>query len=197
MSSADLERCVGGAITAPCGLVTYHPPTRRPERGAAELEAIIAACDALPSVVVTFPGADPGASEIVDRLRRWSSARPGVHLVPSLGPAYAAMLARADVVVGNSSSGIVEAPTFGVPVVNVGDRQRGRERGAGVIDVPGEPAAVRRAMEQALDPAFRRRVEGIPNPYGDGRAAPRIVEVVASCDLAPLLHKRFVEAEDR
>ena len=81
---------------------------------------------------------------------------------------------------GNSSSGIIEAAAFALPVVNVGDRQRGRDRGANVIDAPADPAAVRQALTRALDPAFRSSLTGRSNPYGDGQAGPRIAARMAA-----------------
>ena len=74
--------------------------------------------------------------------------------------------------VGNSSSGLIEAPSFELPVVNIGDRQRGRLRAINVIDVGHGRAEIAAGIARALDPGFRRRLAGLPNPYGDGRAAP-------------------------
>ena len=181
------------ALSRPLGLVTYHAPTLQPQLVQRELEAIIAGSVGLSSVVVTHPGPDLGSASILDRLRRWADEDDRVLLVPSLGAAYPAVLAHADVVVGNSSSGIVEAPTFGVPVVNVGDRQRGRVRWSGVIDVEGDADAVRDAVVKALNPKFRSAVAAQPNPYGDGRAVPRIAEVLLSAPLDGLLVKRFCD----
>ena len=97
--------------------------------------------------------------------------------------------------VGNSSSAIIEAPTFALPAVNIGERQRGRLRAANVIDVGHDRAAIRGAIERALDPAFRRSLAGLVNPYGDGNAAPRIARVLREVELGPrLVRKRFVDA---
>ncbi len=188
--SAWHER-IGGAPRAPFGVVTYHPPTVNPEVARAELEAVLAACDRLGTVVVTYPGADPGAAAVIDRIRRFADEHPDARIVPSLGEHYAPVVAAADVVIGNSSSGIVEVPTFGVPVVNVGRRQEGRERPAAVIDA-STPDAVAAAVARAIDPATRRALAGAPNPYGDGRAVPRILEVLATTPLDRLLAKRLV-----
>jgi len=96
--------------------------------------------------------------------------------------------------VGNSSSGLIEAPSFALPVVNVGDRQRGRLRAANVIDVGPEREAIVAAIARALDPAFRRGLTGLVNPYGDGQAAPRIARVLREVELGPrLIRKRFVD----
>ncbi|HUG38764.1 MAG TPA: UDP-N-acetylglucosamine 2-epimerase, partial [Candidatus Limnocylindrales bacterium] len=114
---------------------------------------------------------------------------------PALGEeSYGALLREADVMVGNSSSGLIEAPSFGLPVVNVGSRQRGRLRAANVIDVGYGREEIAAGIRRALEPGFRESLRGLVNPYGDGRAAPRIAEVLASVALGPcLVRKRFVD----
>ena len=93
--------------------------------------------------------------------------------------------------VGNSSSGLIEAPSFALPVVNVGCRQRGRLRGANVIDVGPWRDEILHGVQTALAPGFRRRLEGLPNPYGDGHSAARIVKVLREVALdARLIQKR-------
>ena len=120
-----------------------------------------------------------------------------VRLVTSLGDRlYLSLLEHADAMVGNSSSGLIEAPSFGLPAVNIGSRQTGRLRGANVIDVAPERDDILSAIEAALAPGLRTRLRATPNPYGDGRAAPRIVKVLREVELTPrLVRKRFVETE--
>jgi UDP-hydrolysing UDP-N-acetyl-D-glucosamine 2-epimerase len=177
---------LGFPLERPLALVTYHPPTLTPELLEPELEAIVTSLDEARTIIATHP-------KIVARLQRWSAHDPTVHVLPELGPLYASLLARADVVVGNSSSGIVEAPTFKTPVVNVGDRQRGRVHAINVIDVPGDRTQVREAIHRALDPSFRASLEGLINPYGDGHASERIRDILLEADRASLWHKRFVD----
>lgn len=184
---------LGVPLRRPVALCTYHPPTACATRSLPDLEALLSALGEVPTVIVTAPGADPGAAEIERRLRAWCAARPGAVFVPALGARYASVLGGVDVVVGNSSSGIVEAPTLGVPTVNVGDRQKGRVRAASVLDVPGDPARIRRALQEALSPSFRDRARRVTNPYGDGRAAERIVEVMRAAPLGRLIPKGFVD----
>jgi UDP-N-acetylglucosamine 2-epimerase len=105
---------------------------------------------------------------------------------------YYNLLRRADVMVGNSSSGIWEAPSFQLPAVNIGDRQRGRTRAGNVIDVPVERNEIRRGVEKALSTDFRSSIRNIVNPYGDGHAAPRIVDILRTVPLGrELLMKRM------
>ena len=186
------QEAIGGPPRHPFGVLTFHPPTIAPDRSLAELDAVLAASARLATVVATLPGADPGARAVIERLHEFAPSHPDFRIVASLGASYAPTVAHADVVIGNSSSGIVEVPTFGVPVVNVGDRQEGRERPAAVLDAR-TPDRVDAALTRALDPAFRARLEGRPNPYGDGHASERIVAVLAETTLSGLLAKRFAE----
>ena len=101
-------------------------------------------------------------------------------------------MARAAALVGNSSSGLIEAPSFGLPAVNVGSRQEGRVRGANAVDVAPEAAEIERGVRRALDPGFRQSIEGLANPYGDGHAAQRIVSRLVDEELGDrLIRKRF------
>jgi len=101
------------------------------------------------------------------------------------------------VMVGNSSSGLIEAPSFGLPTVNIGSRQRGRLRGDNVIDVGYGRDEIARGLGAALASGLRSRLRARPNPYGDGAAAPRIVEVLRGVPLdARLVQKRAVVLKD-
>ena len=97
---------------------------------------------------------------------------------------YLSLMNAASVMIGNSSSGIVEAPSFGLPVVNIGTRQHGRERAANVIDMPPEKEAIKNAIERALnDTKFIKRARNCQNPYGDGKAISRIVKIIKELEV--------------
>jgi UDP-N-acetylglucosamine 2-epimerase len=104
------------------------------------------------------------------------------------------MMAISAAMVGNSSSGIIEAPSFGLPVVNIGNRQRGRLRATNVIDCEAESGAIVVAIKRALSSDFRAGLKGLVNPYGDGRAAERVVRLLREVPLdANLVEKRFYD----
>src|SRR5216683_2928341 len=128
-------------------------------------------------LVITYPNADTSGRVIIDRLEEFAGRHPGrCRLVRSLGERlYLSLLSHADVMIGNSSSGLIEAPSFGLPAVNIGARQRGRLRGANVIDVEPARDEILRGIETAQTPAFKALARAGANPYGDGRAVPRIV----------------------
>ena len=106
---------------------------------------------------------------------------------------YWGLLRAVSVLVGNSSSGIMEAASFGIPAVNIGIRQRGREHGANVLNVPAEVGAISGAMAKAMEPEFRESLRGMQNPYGDGQASEKIVEILRTVPLGEeLLLKRHL-----
>jgi UDP-hydrolysing UDP-N-acetyl-D-glucosamine 2-epimerase len=198
LSREALADRLGLPLRRPTLLVTFHPETLAYADVPEQVEELAAALEKTEGdVIVTFPGADTSAYAIITRLRALALARPRTRLVESLGEdVYASLLREADAMVGNSSSAIIEAPSFGLPAVNIGDRQRGRLRGANVIDVGHGRDAIAAGIRRALDPAFRRALSGRPNPYGDGRAAPRIVRVLREVELGPrLVRKRFADRE--
>ncbi len=178
-------------------LVTFHPETLAAADVPRQVGELAAALEGLPGeLVVTAPGADTAHRAVTTALQALAVRRPATRLVAALGDeTYCSLLQVADVMVGNSSSAIIEAPTFGLPAVNVGDRQRGRLRAANVIDVGHDRAAIGAAIRRALDPGFRKSLAGLVNPYGDGHAAPRIARVLQEVELGPrLVRKRFVDA---
>jgi len=196
LPALELAARFGIDLTTPPLLVTYHPATLADASPEGEVDELLAAVDAsgLPAVV-TYPGADAHHRAIVERLRAFAQERPQTVLVESLGVrAYFTVMQGAAAMIGNSSSGIIEAASFALPVVNVGDRQQRRLRAANVLDVPCERAAIASAIERALSPAFRESLAGLENPYGDGGASERIVGRLREVELGrDLLVKRFVD----
>ncbi|MBU1325344.1 MAG: UDP-N-acetylglucosamine 2-epimerase (hydrolyzing) [Alphaproteobacteria bacterium] len=195
MSDADLERHLGAPPGPRNLLVTFHPVTLHADHGRAQLEALLGALDRLDdgwTLWITAPNADPGGADFDARLRGWAAARPGVHFREALGEAYVPLVARCAAVIGNSSSGLAETPTLGVPTVDVGDRQRGRLAGPGVVHAGADPDAILDALARArsIDP------QGIANPYGDGRSVARILAILKSAPPRDvLLRKPFVDLE--
>jgi UDP-hydrolysing UDP-N-acetyl-D-glucosamine 2-epimerase len=198
MSRGEVAASLGLPQVGPWLVVTFHPVTL--EYGATErhVDELLAALDKLEAaLVLTYPGADTAGGTIIDRIEEFAGHHPNVRLGTSLGDRlYLSLLEHADAMVGNSSSGLIEAPSFGLPAVNIGSRQAGRLRGANVIDVEPERDDILRAIDAALALGLRARLRATANPYGDGRAAPRIVKVLRELELTPrLVRKRFVETE--
>jgi UDP-hydrolysing UDP-N-acetyl-D-glucosamine 2-epimerase len=197
MSLDELASSLEMKLDRPITVVTCHPTTLGGMGAEAEVEALLGGLRNLGgSMIVSMPNADVGGRAILARLREFSAQRPATKLFSNLGQErYYSLLAQADLMVGNSSSGIWEAPSFGLPVVNVGDRQRGRTRAGNVIDVEMTADAIRGGIEKALDPAFRRALRGLVNPYGDGEASRRIARILCGIsDPRSLLQKRFFDS---
>lgn len=194
LPGAELAARIGLPLDPAPLLVTFHPETLDPEGTARHAEAMLEAIAASGRpAVFTAPNADAGGRALLERIERYVAERPEARLVANLGTrAYFSLMSRAAAMVGNSSSGIIEAASFGLPVVNVGDRQAGRVRGRNVIDAAAGRGEVAAALRRALDPAFRASLAGMENPYGDGRAAERIVARVTEVPLdRRLIVKRF------
>jgi UDP-hydrolysing UDP-N-acetyl-D-glucosamine 2-epimerase len=184
---ADLSASVGIDLTGTVVAVSYHAATQSDEPPATTMRAILAAVrDVAPdaAIVITGSNADEGGSSIDAVATEVAASDPRAVLVPTLGhERYWSLLHVADVLVGNSSSALIEAPVTGVPVVDVGVRQRSRLRSSGCLHAPAERSAIADALLRALD---RGRAAGA-SPYGDGGAVPRILELLATIDPAALL----------
>lgn len=171
---AELERDLG-SLPSPLVLVTLHPTTLSK---ANELDAMLAAMDRVPATyVITLPNVDPGAAAIRTRLVE-EGMRPGRLAVEALGERrYFGIMQIADAMLGNSSSGLIEAPVLRLPVVNIGERQAGRLREPNVIDSAVEMSTIAAALERALEPGFRTSLPA-SSAFGDGRAAERIAAIL-------------------
>ena len=173
-------------------MVTYHPATLEYQDTARHTDELLAALEKVDATcVVTYPNADTAGRTIIARLEEFAGRHDRVRLARSLGDdVYLSLLRHADAMVGNSSSGLIEAPSFELPVVNVGGRQAGRLRAANVIDVGPDRDEILTGIDAALTPVFRAGLSGMKNPYGDGRAAERIVRVLRTVELGPTLTRK-------
>ena len=200
LSRETLARELGLPAAGPWVLVTFHPVTLEYRDTTAHIEELLAALEKTDgTLVLTYPNADTSGRQIIERLEDFAARHPRrCRLARNLGERlYLSLLRHADLMIGNSSSGLIEAPSFGLPVVNVGARQRGRLQGANVIDVEPSREDILRGIEGAQVPAFRAIARAAANPYGDGRAAPRIVEVLRTVSLdTRLVQKRFADTTD-
>lgn len=196
LSRDELEARVGLDLGESPLLVTYHPVTLEYERTAWQVEQLLTALEKSGlSVVFTAPNSDVSGRTIHRMIQEYVRTHPRACFLANLGSrAYLSLMRCAAAMVGNSSSGIIEAASFELPVVNIGTRQKGRVRGGNVIDVEYEAEAISRGIAKALSPEFRSSLTGMKNPYGDGCAAERIVRVLAEVGLGDrLLVKRFCD----
>ena len=183
----------------PLLLVVQHPVTTNPEQAGAQMRATLDAVSSFDAqIALVYPNADAGGKQMIEVIRehptRNDSGTGRFKAFENLPRRrYLGLLDAADAMVGNSSSAIIEAPSFGTPAVDVGPRQDGRERAENVTSVPHETAAIRDAIDAALhDESVRKQAEACDNPYDRGGAATRIVDRLESLELDDrLLEKRM------
>jgi len=187
-----LAKSLGRPLGARNLLITFHPVTLEPEDARQQQQAMLQALDQLSEPTClwfTRPNADAGGRELASDLDAWASTRPHAHVFTSLGQQrYLSLMSHADAVVGNSSSGLCEAPSFSIPTVNIGDRQRGRLAGNSVIHCLPQTDSI----HAAIDEAMRMDCTTAFNPYGDGQSSDRILSALASFQTdRKILKKRF------
>ena len=190
LSFEDLTKSLNIPLKQLYFLVTYHPVTLANDAIEFEFAALLKVLDRYPHhhVLFTYPNADNGGHLIIRMIEQYCQAHSTrAFVVKSLGYArYLSAVAYADAVLGNSSSGIIEVPAFGVPSINIGLRQQGRLAAESVLQADADDESIADALHQALTPAFRETCRHALNPYGDGQVAARILAVLKSADLSTL-----------
>ncbi len=186
LSREDLEARLDVNLSIPTTLITFHPTTIARDTNR-EADAVFCSAPAIPGQsLFCYPNADAGSRALIERMQELSQVF--INLDPIT---YWSLLQHVDLLLGNSSSGIIEAASFALPVVNVGIRQRGRERGRNVLDAEPTVESILDRVAMARSDAFRQSLKGMENIYGDGEASGRIVKVLASTPLGEeLLIKR-------
>ncbi|ONH56701.1 UDP-N-acetylglucosamine 2-epimerase (non-hydrolysing) [Pseudomonas cedrina] len=184
MTQEELSQSLEFTLDGPLLLVTYHPVTLLEEDPTQSFQALLSALDQFPGhkVIITYPNADNGGRAIIPLLEEYAQRNPErVKAIPSLGfRRYLSVVALADAVIGNSSSGIIEVPAFRVPTVNIGARQNGRLSSASVINCAPDAQSIEGAIRHALSDVFAETCKQAINPYGAGDAARGIVGVLES-----------------
>ncbi|MEK6624960.1 MAG: UDP-N-acetylglucosamine 2-epimerase [Bdellovibrionota bacterium] len=197
LAKDDLEKQLGLDLNLPTILATYHPVTFEFEDTGYYIKEFLTAIEQLGiQTLFTYPNADTHGSLIIQAIEDFKKMHRFVHIVPNLGgKRYFSLLRHITALAGNSSSGIIEAASFGVPVVNVGNRQMGRVHGQNVIDVKYDYSSIKKGLELALSDNFRVKVKGMKNPYSVGHAATKVVEVLQSTVYnRALVEKKFYDS---
>lgn len=187
-SRAQLEEKLALTLSATTAVVAYHPVTLANDT-LEETDALFAALEKMPEqLLFCYPNADAGSRALMERTKSFLASRGKGRIFVNLDAiTYWSLLREASLFLGNSSSGIMETPSFALPTVNVGIRQQGRERARNILDAPAETKAILAAVAQARSESFRKSLEGMTNPYGDGAAAGKIVDVLTTVRLGPTL----------
>ncbi len=177
-------------------LVTFHPVTLDSEPSEQQLATLLEALDEFSetTLIFTLPNADTGGEVLAQQIRGFCDTRPDATLHESLGnPLYLSCLNAVSAVVGNSSSGLLEAPSLATPTVNIGKRQDGRLRAPSVLDCAADKVSIVQAIKAVTSDQFRHQVDFGFNPYGSGGASNHILRILEAVDLNELLIKKFVD----
>jgi UDP-hydrolysing UDP-N-acetyl-D-glucosamine 2-epimerase len=195
LSREDLNHYFSGKLTKPYFLVTYHPVTLAKNGAIDGLKNLLLALELFSEfqVIITYPNADDFGHEIIDYLKIYAKEhQEQILLVKNLGQLrYLSAMKHAEAVVGNTSSGIIEAPSLNVPTVNIGERQKGRITSNSVVDCKMDTKSIIDAINQVATNDFKSRVALMENPYGDGNASQAIYQILKSFELDNIIQKTF------
>lgn len=190
----ELEAALGFRLGRRNLLITFHPVTLEAATATDQLRELLAAVAELKDteLIFTLPNADTDSRELIHMLEQFAVQHAHAHVFASVGQLrYLSCMAHVDGVVGNSSSGLLEAPCFGVGTINIGDRQRGRLQARSVINCLPDRQSIAAALQRLYGEEFRAGLGSVRNPYGDGGASERIVAALRHAELGGLLKKRF------
>ena len=194
ISRQECEKMLDFRLSETNILITYHPLTIT-NSASNGIDNLLSAMELLSDAVfiITYTNADAGGRDIIEKLKLFSDANPDrVLFIESLGyERYLKTLQHIDCVVGNSSSGLIEVPSFNIPTVNIGDRQKGRIRGSTVIDCDESVDSIVRSVRLALSDSFKAAWSEEVNPYGEGNAAQIILEALRNIDFTQVVRKPF------
>ncbi len=197
LTLTELEENLGFSLNNRCALVTYHPVTKAKDEGENDITSLVNSIIAKPELdyIITYPNADGCGKKIIEQWKKIEHLK-NVHIVPSLGfVRYLSVMEHVDCVIGNSSSGIIEAPSYKVGTVNIGSRQAGRPRSELILDVDMDEEAIKQAITVCCSEEFKASAADCTNPYGEGDTANRIVKTLASLDLASFSFKKFIDRD--
>ena len=196
----ELERSIGFKFAEKNLLITFHPVTLEKETSARQMEELLAALEGLTNtnLIFTMPNADPDSRVLFEMIEGFVADHTNAIAHTSLGQLrYFSCVKYVDGVVGNSSSGLTEVPSFGKGTINIGDRQLGRLRAESVIDCAPEREAISAGLKKLYSSDFQKKLKGVVNPNGTEGANKRILKVLQEYPLHNLLKKSFYDLADK
>ena len=195
LDRVGLEESLGFKFGPRNLLITFHPVTLEGQISSGQQMAeLLAALGKLDDthLLFTMPNADTGGRELAAMVNQFAATRHNVRVYTSLGQLrYLSCMKYVDAVVGNSSSGLAEAPSMGIATINIGDRQKGRLSASSVINCEPTLESISEALSTVFDPSFRSTLMSTKNPYGSGGASEKIAKIIKNHDLKNLLKKSF------
>jgi GDP/UDP-N,N'-diacetylbacillosamine 2-epimerase (hydrolysing) len=190
----ELQSSLGVELGKRNLLITFHPVTLEAGSASVQIKSLLLALDAFPDVhtFITLPNSDMEGKEISGLIHEYVARTPRAACFTSLGQArYHSLMHHVDGVVGNSSSGLIEAPAMHKPTVNIGLRQAGRLRATSVIDCDPETDSIIEAIRSIYSDEFQSRLTSVTNPYGVPGGSTKVVEILERAPLEEILMKRF------
>jgi len=175
-------------------LITFHPVTLEANSSSHQIEELFSTLSQYPKagLIFTMPNADTDGRILIQQVQKYCSSRSNAKAFTSLGQLrYLSALSHVDAVIGNSSSGLLEAPSLRIPTLNIGDRQKGRLKASSVVDSEPTATSMLRALETILSCEFQQKLQSTVNPYGEGGASTKIIETLEKLDMSNLLKKPF------
>jgi GDP/UDP-N,N'-diacetylbacillosamine 2-epimerase (hydrolysing) len=194
LNREELEKALGHKFGKKNLLITFHPVTLEKDTASLQMGELLKALDGLNEthLIITMPNADPGSRELMLMIKNYTVGRPHVRAYTSLGQIlYLSCINQVDGVIGNSSSGLAEVPSFRKGTINIGDRQRGRLKADSVIDCTPDCKSIMDAISTLYSSNFQESLVKVRNPYGGGDASQKVVDVLKTCDLSSLTKKSF------
>lgn len=196
ISRPDLESALNYRFCDFNLLVTFHPVTLDNNSSLLQFEELLSALSSLENtgIIFTMPNADTNGRILIDRIHQFCATHTNAKAFISLGHLrYLSCVAQVDAVVGNSSSGLLEVPSFRKATINIGDRQLGRIKATSVVDCKPNSAAILGAIKHVLSPDFKSHLSEVINPYGSGGASSKIVDRISKFPLDGLIKKSFFD----
>jgi GDP/UDP-N,N'-diacetylbacillosamine 2-epimerase (hydrolysing) len=193
---AELEASLDFSLGAKSLLITFHPVTLEKATADYQMTELLAALSDLhdTQLIFTLPNADTDGRALIAQVQQFVAAHANARAYTSLGQLhYLSTVALVDGVVGNSSSGLAEVPSFRKGSINIGDRQRGRLMASSVINCDPERDSIAAALQTLYSDEFQASLDSVRNPYGDGGASDRIVALVKAAELNGILKKHFYD----
>jgi GDP/UDP-N,N'-diacetylbacillosamine 2-epimerase (hydrolysing) len=196
LDRADLEASLDFKLRAKNLLITFHPATLDDESPVDQMNELLAAVEGLEDtgLIFTLPNADSGGRELSATLNAFIAGHVNARAYTSLGQLrYLSCMAHCDGVVGNSSSGLLEAPTLKKGTINIGDRQLGRLQASSIINCRAKRDEIAGALQKLYSPTFQAGLGAVVSPYGDGGASARVIDIVKRMPLDGILKKNFFD----
>lgn len=196
MTLLELEDSLNFKLGKKFLLITFHPVTMENNTAAVQCDDLLKALEEVNNeyqLLFTLPNSDTDGRVIISKVNEYVSQHPKkAYAIKSLGKKrYYSALKYATAVVGNSSSGLVEAPSFHIPTLNIGDRQKGRTRGASIIDVSANYPDIKKGLEKTLSSVFINRAKTVENPYEKDETVENIFNVITKYPLGGIIAKKF------